>query len=138
MNEVGKTGKRILVAEDSQINQMFAEKLLTNFGFTVTIAENGAVAVSEYQSGDYDLILMDIQMPEMDGFEATAQIRQYDRDNGRSPITIIAMTANDKDEDRQKCLAAGMDDYLAKPVRKKILQDMLEKHLKITLDEIEE
>jgi len=107
---------RILLAEDSVLNQKLAVALLERQGHTVTIANNGLQAVDAVQAGSYDLILMDVSMPEMDGLEATEEIRKRQRDSGvRTPI--IAMTAHALVGDREQCLAAGMDAYVAKPIR---------------------
>ncbi len=107
---------RILLAEDSVLNQKLAVALLERQGHTVTIANNGLQAVDAVKARSYDLILMDVSMPEMDGLEATEEIRKLQRDSGvRTPI--IAMTAHALVGDREQCLAAGMDAYVAKPIR---------------------
>lgn len=107
----------ILVAEDNPLNQMLMEKILMKLGHEVTIAENGKEALNAFVNGCYDLIFMDIQMPVMDGFEATARIRDLeDRDHH---IPIVALTAHALKGDREKCLQMGMDDYLSKPIEKK-------------------
>ncbi|EWY38840.1 chemotaxis protein CheY [Skermanella stibiiresistens SB22] len=123
-NAPGK-GLRILLAEDNLINQQVAARRLRKMGHEVDIASNGVEAVEMLGGQAYDLILMDVQMPEMDGFEATAAIRALPC--GKRRIPIIAMTANALPSDCERCLAAGMDDYIAKPVHQKILVDMIEK-----------
>lgn len=114
----------ILIVEDNLLNQKFAVTSLQRAGHKVEIAENGKIAVEKYRKIDFDLILMDIAMPIMDGIEATHVIRKIEEDNlrlGKLPlkkkIKIVAVTAHVMVTDRDKCLAAGMDEYLAKPYR---------------------
>ena len=111
------TGKRILLAEDNEMNQMIAVAILENVGFTVDIASNGADAVEKMEqapAGTYDVILMDIQMPIMNGYEAAGRIRKMD-DQKKAEIPIVAVTANAFEEDRKVALEAGMNGHLAKP-----------------------
>jgi CheY-like chemotaxis protein len=109
---------KVLVAEDHLINQQLAIHLLGRLGHTCTLAENGQLAIDELVTGnDFDVVLMDMQMPVMDGLEATRQIRLWEASLGRQPITIIAVTANAMPEDRELCLNAGMNDYLSKPIQ---------------------
>jgi len=116
-------GLRILLAEDNKINQMVAVKQLNRLGCAqVDVAVNGIEAVNARQQGCYDLILMDCQMPEMDGYQATQQIREWERSRNLPRIRIIAMTANAMQGDRELCLAAGMDDYMSKPIGSKELR----------------
>jgi CheY-like chemotaxis protein len=110
---------RILIAEDNPVNQKLAQRVLMKLGYLPDIAENGIKALEMLESTDYDLIFMDVQMPEMDGYEATRQIRKQNRQN---PI-IIAMTANAMQGDKETCLNAGMDDYVSKPIK---LEDLIE------------
>jgi len=105
---------RILVAEDNDVNQILINAVLTRMGHVVHLVANGALAVEAVRRGDYDLVLMDLQMPGMDGMEATQAIRALG--DARAGVPIIAMTANAFEEDRRACLAAGMDDYVAKPI----------------------
>ena len=119
--ETGKRKLRILLTEDNAVNQKVALIHLRKFGFSVDVAENGKEAVEAVKKGCYDLILMDIQMPEMDGHEATRTIRKAGYD-----LPIIAMTANAMKGDREKCLEAGMNDYLSKPVNPKELLARIE------------
>ena len=108
----GLRGARILLAEDNDLNQQVACELLGDAGLTVEIAENGAIAVDMVQAAQYDLVLMDMQMPVMDGIAATREIRRL----GFTGLPIVAMTANAMQADRERCLDAGMNDYLAKPI----------------------
>jgi CheY-like chemotaxis protein len=114
---------RALVAEDNPINQRLAVAILEKLGCQVDLAANGSEAVKKVSEIGYDLVLMDCQMPELDGFEATREIRRLPDTLARVPI--VAMTANAMPGDRERCLEAGMDDYVAKPVRVKDLEEML-------------
>ncbi|NQT77118.1 MAG: response regulator [Bacteroidetes bacterium] len=107
----------ILLAEDNEINQKIIQYSLTNAGHNVDIANNGQEAIDMYHAGNYDLVLMDVQMPVLDGFEATAHIRKIESAvlNETHPTPIVALTANAMKGDREKCLDAGMDEYLSKP-----------------------
>jgi CheY-like chemotaxis protein len=105
---------RVLVAEDNDVNQAVARGLLLKRGHLVTLASNGRDAVTEATATALDVILMDVQMPDMDGLEATRLIRSTERATGRH-VRIVALTAHAREEDRKRCLEAGMDDYLSKP-----------------------
>jgi two-component system sensor histidine kinase/response regulator len=120
----GRRG-RVLVVEDNEINQMVAVGTITRLGYATDVAANGREAVEAVSRLRYAAVLMDCQMPEMDGFEATREIRR--REGGDARVPIIAMTASATDADRQRCLAAGMDDYLAKPVRTESVEAALER-----------
>ena len=122
------SGAAVLLAEDNLINREIARVMLEKAGYQLTIAENGSQAVDAARGRRYALILMDCQMPELDGFDATAEIRAMEKDG--SPRTpIIALTANAIEGDRERCLMAGMDDYLAKPFKRKDLMAMMERWL---------
>ncbi len=111
-----RIGARILVAEDNPVNQKLITEVLRIFGCELTLVENGKEAVSLFEKNHYDIILMDCQMPEMDGFEATRIIRSRERQaDVEQGVTIVALTANARNEDRDRCLACGMNDYLSKP-----------------------
>ena len=116
---------RILVAEDNIVNQKLAFYILEKQGHLVTGVNNGPEALAALEKGIFDVILMDVQMPVMNGLEATAAIRQKEKDSG-SHIPIIAMTAHAMDSDREKCLQAGMDEYISKPLKADRLLNMIE------------
>ena len=107
---------KVLLAEDNPVNQKLALKLLERQGWKVTVASDGREAVERAKEENFDLILMDVQMPEMDGLEATRAIREWERDKGRH-TPIVALTAHAFEEDRRRCLEAGMDAYLSKPIK---------------------
>jgi CheY-like chemotaxis protein len=109
----------VLVAEDSPVNQLLVRRLLEKAGHQVTIVETGVAAVDAVARGRFDAVLMDVQMPEMDGFDATSRIRASE--NGGRRLPIIALTAHAIQGDRERCLAAGMDGYVSKPIRPELL-----------------
>ena len=115
---------KILVAEDTPFNQKFILRLLGRWGHQATIADNGRMAIDALSKNTYDLVLMDVQMPEMDGFEATARIRACEDSPGEH-IPIIAMTAHAMKGDRERCIEAGMDDYISKPISSETLFEMI-------------
>jgi CheY-like chemotaxis protein len=115
----------VLVVEDNPVNQKVVCHMLRKMGFTVELADDGRAGVEMLGQGAFDAVLMDCQMPVMDGYEATRAIRGLDDEVSRIPI--IALTANAMDGDREKCLAAGMDDYLSKPAKADQLREVLNK-----------
>ena len=117
--------QRILLAEDNPVNQTVAAKMLERMGHTVSIAENGMEVLGALEKQSFDLILMDIQMPEVDGFEATRSIRERERSTGEH-LPIVAMTAHAMKGDKEKCLEAGMDGYIAKPINVQQLFETIE------------
>ncbi|MBT3256527.1 MAG: response regulator [Deltaproteobacteria bacterium] len=118
---------RILLAEDNKMNQKVAKNMLKKMGHTVEVANNGEEAVEKFQDEDFDLILMDGQMPVMDGLEATKTIRETEKKSAIDRIPIISVTANAMKGDRERFLAAGMDDYIAKPIKRHALEEVIER-----------
>jgi signal transduction histidine kinase/ActR/RegA family two-component response regulator len=117
------TSLRILLAEDNLVNQRVAMTMLGKMGHRITLATNGLEALEQWRKSDFDLILMDVQMPEMTGLEATTQIRREEAIGAH--VTIVAMTASAMSEDRDRCLAAGMDDFISKPVSYKGIEQVI-------------
>jgi two-component system, sensor histidine kinase and response regulator len=111
----------ILLVEDAKENRIVVKAFLKKSPHTIEVAENGEIAVEKFVSGNYDLVLMDMRMPVMDGYTATREIRKWEKENQRSPMPIIALTAHAMAEDKQKCLDAGCTDYLSKPLKKEDL-----------------
>ena len=128
VNDAPATKARILVAEDNEINRKIAVLLLERLGYTADPVVNGIQAVQAASSIDYDLILMDCQMPEMDGYQATTEIRKLEA-SSHSHVPIVALTAHAMPGDREKCIESGMDDYIAKPYTLAILGAGLRKWL---------
>ena len=120
---------RVLVAEDNPVNQRIAQQLLRKRKLAVTLADDGRQAVDAFEAGRFDLVLMDVQMPEMDGFEAVAAIRALEHSQGRPHTPIVAVTAHAMVGDREKCLEAGMDAYLSKPLRRQLLFELVDELL---------
>ncbi len=121
-------GPRVLIAEDNATNRLVFERMLASADIDLSFAGNGFEALQMSERLRPALVLMDISMPEMDGYEATAKIRETERSEGRAPVPIVALTANAMTGDRERCLAAGMDDYLTKPVRKRDLLAVLDRY----------
>jgi two-component system sensor histidine kinase/response regulator len=124
-------GMKVLLAEDNPVNMKLASRLLERVGLEVGVAENGARALEALERGSFDLVLMDVQMPEMDGLEATRKIREREKGTSRR-IPIVALTAHSMKGDRERFLAGGMDDYLSKPLDAGQLYRVLSKHLSAT------
>ncbi|MEA3277347.1 MAG: response regulator [Pseudomonadota bacterium] len=129
--------RRILLVEDDAVNQKLAMKMLARLGLDVALAEDGSQAVEATEQQVYDAILMDCQMPRMDGYKATELIREKEQAEGARHVPIIAMTANTLPQDQERCQIAGMDDFLAKPVKPTILEATLGKWLRQTEKETE-
>ena len=125
--EQAETTGAILLVEDNKVNQLVGSKVLESLGYTYDIANNGREAVNAFQTSSYDAVLMDCQMPEMDGYEATGAIRRLEDVNETQRTPIIAMTAAAMEGDREACLAAGMDDFITKPVRLEIVSAVLQR-----------
>ncbi|MBX9768987.1 MAG: response regulator [Bdellovibrionales bacterium] len=117
---------RILIAEDNIVNQKVLRIILERYGADYEIAETGAIAVEKFASGSFDLVLMDCQMPQMDGLEASRKIRELETQQSRKRTPIVAMTANAMKGDRERCLSHGMDDFLAKPFKSNELISVVE------------
>lgn len=117
----------ILIAEDNAVNHMVAAGMFEKFGCSVTPTGNGLEALHSITQRKFDLIFMDCQMPEMDGYEATRKIREYEKEYGQGRTPIVAFTANAMTGDKDKCLQSGMDDYITKPAQIKVLENILKK-----------
>ncbi|MEP7134992.1 MAG: PAS domain S-box protein [Chloroflexota bacterium] len=128
--EQRKVSQRLLLAEDNPINQKLAITVLQKAGYSVDTVDTGSEAVSKAMTNQYNAILMDVQMPVMDGFEATQQIRVWEQNSG-AHIPIIAMTAHAMQGDRERCLEAGMDDYITKPLQPRVLFSVLDRWIRI-------
>ncbi|MBE1285821.1 MAG: response regulator [Rhodobacteraceae bacterium] len=128
---VQKPEVHVLVAEDNKTNRLVVEKMLLGSHYKLTFAENGVEAIDQFRTSRPDLVLMDMSMPEMDGLEATQTIRAIEEENKLGRCPIVALTANALQADRQKCLVAGMDDFLSKPIRKGNLLDSIQKWSKV-------
>ncbi|MCP4599036.1 MAG: response regulator [Proteobacteria bacterium] len=126
ISEARRRRLKILLAEDNPINQLVAQEMIENFGYYADVVTDGREALEALEQTPYDLVLMDVQMPNLDGFEATRCIRDPNSKVIRHDIPIIAMTAHAMKGDREKCFAAGMDDYLAKPINARLLGNMLD------------
>lgn len=121
---------RILIAEDNKINQLVAMNFLKKLGYSADLAENGEQALEACRNRTYDAVLMDQMMPVMDGIEATSRIRNGEGGEANKNVKIIALTANAMKGDREALIEAGMDDYIAKPIVLKDIQEILDRNLK--------
>ncbi|MGC2695454.1 MAG: two-component regulator propeller domain-containing protein [Candidatus Angelobacter sp.] len=121
---------RILLAEDNLVNQRFAVRLLEDLGHQVIVAQNGRQALDTLRAGSFDLVFMDVQMPEMDGLEATREIRKLETEKWKR-LPVIAMTAHAMKGDRESCIEAGMDGYISKPINRRQLQQVIEEVMKV-------
>ncbi len=136
LSEQRKMNLRLLLAEDNPINQKLAIVLLQKAGYSIDAVETGLQAFEKVQTNLYSAVLMDVQMPEMDGLEATRQIRAWEQNNGQH-IPIIAMTAHALPRDRERCLESGMDDYITKPLEPRVLLNVLDRWTQNSLSEKE-
>jgi two-component system, sensor histidine kinase and response regulator len=123
-----ETVLHVLLVEDNPVNQRLATRMLEKRGHRVVLAGNGREALEALEKGSFDLVLMDVQMPEMDGFQATATIREKEK-RSNAHLPVIALTAHAMKGDREKCLAGGMDGYLTKPIRPQELDGILEGYM---------
>ena len=131
---MGNTAK-VLVVEDNIVNQKVAQGMLRKIGIgDVHVCENGVDAIVAIDRERFDVVLMDVQMPLMDGYETTRKLREQEQLVQREPQLIIAMTANSMEGDRKRCLDAGMNDYVAKPIQTDALKNVLLKNLKTSSD----
>lgn len=124
------TTPHVLLVEDYKANVLVATALLDEFGYTYTVAGNGQEALHLIKSQSFDLVLMDVQMPGIDGFEATHFIRQWEKETGGKHIPVIGMTAHALAGDRERCLNAGMDDYIAKPFHPDDFKNKMDQQLR--------
>lgn len=118
---------RVLLVDDNAINQLVAREMLISLGAEVACTADGEEALAALEAEPYDLVIMDVQMPVLNGLDATRQWRQREAERGSARLPIVALTANAMASDRERCLASGMDDYLAKPVRREQLAAMLKR-----------
>ena len=118
---------RILLAEDSPDNRLLIRAYFKNLPYALETAENGSIAVDKFKASPHDLVLMDVQMPVMDGLSATRAMRKWERDHRLAPTPILALTASALEEDVKRSLAAGCDAHVSKPVRKRVLLEAIHK-----------
>lgn len=128
-------GIKVLIVEDNPVNQLLARKILEKHSFETEMAENGKIALEKLKTDQFDIVLMDLQMPEMDGYEASRRIRALDSDKSRIPI--IAMTAHTVPGDRERCMAIGMDEYISKPYKSTELYEKMQRLLDTKAQEVQ-
>jgi CheY-like chemotaxis protein len=131
---VGARIKRILLVEDTPDNRLLVTAYLRKLPLVLDEADNGEAAVELFRRNNYDLVLMDVQMPVMDGHEATRRIRAFEAEQRRQPVPIIALTAHAIKEEIDKCMVAGCDAHLSKPIKKSVLIETLHKYLNLGLE----
>ncbi|MBU6339474.1 MAG: response regulator [Rickettsiales bacterium] len=120
-------GLRVLLCEDNEVNIKVAAMILKRLNFEIDIAENGQEALNHFLHIKYDIIFMDCMMPIMDGFQATQKIREYEKENNLKPTLIVALTANANEEDKEKCIEVGMNDFIAKPIKREFIETVVDK-----------
>ncbi len=123
-------GLRVLLCEDNEVNMKVAITILKRFGFELDFAENGQEAVNKFMHVTYDIILMDCMMPVMDGFQATKKIREIEKETEEKPVVIVALTANVGEDDKKKCLDSGMNDFVAKPIKREAIEEVLNRQIR--------
>ena len=127
--ELPRISGSVLLVEDNEVNRMVAEHMLSAAGVAVSCAANGEEALQQLATGRFDCVLMDVQMPVMDGLEAVRRYREHERINHSGHLPVIALTANALVGERERCIEAGMDDYLAKPFQRRKLLTLLARYL---------
>lgn len=125
MNTERSTSPRVLIVEDNKVNQLVARRMVERLGYEADVVDNGKLALDALADTAYGLVLMDCQMPVMDGYEATMEIRRREPDDQHLPI--VALTAHVLDNNREQCLGVGMDDFVAKPVTNTQLKDVMDR-----------
>ena len=129
LNDGVDAPSRLLLVEDNPDNQNLVLRILEKANYVVDVADNGQIAVEAVKNNTFDLVLMDVQMPVMDGFEASLAIRSWEQESGRARVPIVALTAHAIEGYRETCLKNGMDDYMTKPLRRKRLLALIEQWL---------
>jgi len=122
---------KILLVEDNLLNQKVVMFNLKKFDYNITAVTNGLDALEAVKNNQFDLVLMDIMLPEMNGFEVTENIRNLEKEKGKNPVPIVALTANTLDNDREKCISVGMNEYLSKPFTANELIEKIEKFVQL-------